>query len=54
MMSLITVHISNAPCIFGNYSQDCLECKQTYEHWRQWNEGNCKLYHMIEKRLQNT
>ena len=31
MMSVITVHISNAPCIFGNYSQDCLECKQTFE-----------------------
>ena len=52
---LITVHVLfAAPCI----------CQQQYSvveivrkankqiNRRQWNEGNCKLYHMIEKTSQ--
>ena len=37
----------------GNNSQDCEESKQTSEQ-KTVNEGNCKIYHLIEKTSQNT
>ena len=51
MMSLITVHILHAPCICW---LQWLRLLGQQINRRQWNEGKCELYHMIEKRSQNT
>ena len=52
---LLTVHIFMYMLLefVGNNSQDCEESKQTSEQ-KTVNEGNCKIYHLIEKTSQNT
>ena len=46
---LVTVHIYMLFAFVGNNSQDCSGKQTNKMNWRQWNEGNCKLCHKVEK-----